>query len=184
MRRTSDTCFACERLIPDGGGAAFDGGQIRHIACYLDGEDATVPRHETLSRADQHLVGVHVLLVGDDASTAELLTAALEYCGAFVTHAADVDASRAVLRQFRPHVIVSDISMPHDGFEVVRDVIAFAAASGVRVPAVAILTARNGRERLREAGFSAFICRPFDPFLLSAVVDKLAKSHAVLRRKR
>jgi CheY-like chemotaxis protein len=176
----SDTCSACERLIPYGGGAAFEGGETLHIACYLSGGVETMPSAEAVNRADQQLLGVHVLLVEDDASTTELLTAALEYSGAFVTNAGDVEAGKALLRQFRPHVIVSDISMPHDGFEVVRDVIAFAAASGLRVPAVAILATRDGRQRLRDAGFSAFICQPFDPFLLTAVVEKLAQGRAAV----
>ncbi len=144
------------------------------LPCFLDGTPekrtpgASVPQNQTL-------LGIHVLVVEDNDSTLDLLRAALEYSGAFVTTARDAAEGKAMLREVRPHVLVSDIAMPHDGLELVREVIRFAADTGVVIPAVAISAGLDGRDRLREAGFAAFIPKPLDPFVLAEVVATLAQ---------
>jgi CheY-like chemotaxis protein len=121
------------------------------------------------------LIGIHVLVVDDNRTTREMLGAAMEYCGAFVTLASTVAEGKAVIREVRPRVIVSDISMPNNGFELVRDVLAFAIETGFKIPAVAITAAREKREHAKEAGFAAFVAKPLDPFVLALVVKLLAK---------
>ena len=98
--------------------------------------------------------------------TREMLRAALEYCGGFITLAASVGEGKAILREIRPRVIVSDISMPDNGYELVRDVLAFAVETGLRIPAVAITGSRDSRQHATEVGFAAFITKPLDPFTL------------------
>lgn len=78
-----------------------------------------------------------------------------------------------MLREIHPHVLVTDITMPHDGIEMVREVIRFAAETDLVIPAVAISAGADGREHLREAGFDAFLPKPLDPFVLADVVAKL-----------
>lgn len=67
--------------------------------------------------------------------------------------------------------------MPHDGFDVMREILAFGVDTGVMVPAVAITSIHNGRERVRSAGFAALLSKPFDPLVLAAVLERLAKEH-------
>ena len=70
--------------------------------------------------------------------------------------------------------------MPHDGFDVMREIIAFAVDTGVVVPAVAITAIHHGRERVCSAGFAALLSRAFDPLVLAAILERLARkqSHA------
>jgi CheY-like chemotaxis protein len=173
----NDHCFSCTRFVAPGAGAAFQYGSILHITCYLhDRPDAKRTNDPGVSE-NQRLVGIHVLIAEDHEGTLEVLKAALEYSGAFVTTAGDADAVSALLQNIRPHVVLSDISMPFNGFQVARQVHAFGAETGVAIPMVAITSSRNGRQQLRDAGFAAFIAKPLDPFLLTAVVEKVAADH-------
>jgi CheY-like chemotaxis protein len=67
--------------------------------------------------AHRNLEGVHVLIVEDTDDSRELLRIALEYCGARVTTAESAEKAKQVLETLRPHVLVSEISMPDDGLE-------------------------------------------------------------------
>jgi CheY-like chemotaxis protein len=170
MDSSRDDCVICGKLVRQNQGVAFQAGRIADLPCYLDGTAtmASLPPH-------QRLLGVHVFVVDDNEITRDLLQAALEYSGAFVTTAMDATEGKAMLRQTRPHVLVSDIAMPNDGLEIVREVIRFAAEAGLVIPAVAISGDGDGRDHLREAGFAAFLPKPFDPFVLAEVVAKLAQ---------
>jgi CheY-like chemotaxis protein len=143
------------------------------VQCYLaaSGDHAEAPRSLALA-------GIHVLVVEDHPDTLDVMRTMLENFGAVVTGAGTVRQGHDALRQVRPDILVSDISMPHDGFELIRDLIAFAAETGVRVPAVAITSNGTGRDLIRGAGFAAFVSKPFDPLALAALIRRLASPAA------
>jgi CheY-like chemotaxis protein len=128
-----------------------------------------------LFMATQDLAGVHVLLVEDTDDSREALRVLLEFCGAQVTAAASASEAKRVLETIRPHVLVSDISMPDDGLEVVREVKAAALARGVHIPAIAITAYRGRREELLVEGFVDLVEKPFDPLTLCQVVRQHAQ---------
>ena len=99
------------------------------------------------------LDGVHVLVVEDTADSREVLRAVLEYCGALVTTAASAEEAKRVLDTIRPHVLVSDIAMPDDGVELIREVKAVAQSKGMHIPAIAMTAYRGRREDLLAEGF-------------------------------
>ena len=169
MAPTHDDCLTCGKLVLRDQGVVFRDGGIIDLPCFLDG--ALTNEHPV--QPNQTLLGVHVLVAEDNQSALEILRAALEYAGGFVTTAKDAIEGKAMLREVHPHVLVTDISMPQDGLAMVRDVMAFAAETGLIVPAVAISAGRDSRDHLREAGFAASIPKPLDPFVLAEVVAKL-----------
>ena len=175
-RTVDDRCLICGRLVLRHEGVAFRAGRVTDLQCFLDGPQQQSPR-VTAVPANQRLLGVHVLIVDDNSSTVEILRAALEYSGGFVTTAPGANEGKATLREVRPHVLVSDLAMPHDGLEMVREVIVFAAETGLVIPAIAVSAGTHGRGRdhLRESGFAVFIPKPLDPFVLANVVAKLAE---------
>jgi len=173
MATMRTACLTCGKLVPQNQGVAFRDGRILDLVCYVDGLAAAHASRPPLVPANQKLLGVHVMVMDDSETTLELLRAALEYSGAFVTTVTDVTEGKAMLREIHPHVLVTDIAVPHDGLEMVREVIAFAAETGLVIPAVAISAGADGREHLREAGFAAFLPKPLDPFVLADVVAKL-----------
>ena len=140
-----------------------------HVSCYLgsSGDQEEVPDHQILA-------GIDVLLVEAHPDTLDVMRTMLENFGAVVTGAGNARQGHDALRRIRPDVLVSDISMPHDGFELIRELIAFAAETGVAGPAVAITSNGTGRDLIRDAGFAAVLAKPFDPLALAALIGRLA----------
>ena len=179
MRTVTDACSVCGEIILAGDGAPLVDAQVMHFFCYANDRGGQ-PRTATSPISRDLLTGIHVLVVDDSPTTREMLRAALEYCGAFVTLASSVAEGKAIIREVRPRVIVSDISLPNNGFGLVRDVFAFAMETGFKIPAVAITAARDRREQAKEAGFAAFVAKPLDPFVLALVVKLLANGPRTL----
>jgi diguanylate cyclase len=103
----------------------------------------------------------------------------LEHCGAVVTRAANAGEALAKLQEIRPHIIVTDLSMPGlDGIELVVRARALSDATRPAVPAIAVTAFHDsGHERrAQQAGFSAYLRKPVDPIM---VVDAIL---ATLRR--
>ena len=119
------------------------------------------------------LKGIHVLVVDDNEDSRELLRAAMEYCGAFVTAAASVVEASHLLHQFRPHVVVSDIGMPDDGVTNVREV---TSLGGYRIPVIAITAFRGRGNELLDKGFVEVFEKPLDPMALCGAVLRHASA--------
>jgi CheY-like chemotaxis protein len=122
--------------------------------------------------ATNDLSGVHVLVVEDTDDSREMLRVALEYCGALVTTAATAEEAKRILETLRPHVLVSDIAMPDDGVELVREVKAVAETRGIRIPAIAITAYRGRREELLAEGFVELVEKPLDPIALCGTIRR------------
>jgi CheY-like chemotaxis protein len=118
------------------------------------------------------LVGVHVLVVEDTEDSRELLRVALEYCGALVTTAASAEQATRLLSTVRPHILVTDISMPDDGLRLVREVKAIAETRNIHVPAIAITAHPFRREELLAEGFVELVEKPLDPIALCGVIRR------------
>src|SRR3954467_6292092 len=84
------------------------------------------------------LDGVRVLVVEDDEDTREVLTLGLELQGAEVRGVGSADAALRAVKEFSPHVILSDIGLPdEDGLSLIRKLRQLPASSG-RIPAAAV----------------------------------------------
>jgi PAS domain S-box-containing protein len=122
------------------------------------------------------LRGVRILIVDDDADAREMVALALAHCGAETVAAASAREALRLLQDFRPDVLISDISMPgEDGYTFIRRVRALRATPLRDVPAVA-LTAYSRPEDQRRAlgaGFQTFVPKPVEVQELAAVVRRL-----------
>jgi CheY-like chemotaxis protein len=125
--------------------------------------------------AHRDLDGFHVLVVEDTDDSREMLRVALEHCGALVTTAASAEEAKRVLENLRPHVLVSDIAMPDDGVELIREVLTVAQTKGLHIPAIAITAYRDRREELLAEGFADLVEKPLDPIELCGVVRRHAQ---------
>lgn len=123
-----------------------------------------------MARSD--LAGVHVLVVEDTDDSRELLRVALEYCGALVTTAASAEEAKRALATVRPHVLVSDITLPDDGVELIREVKTLAEAKGIRIPAIAITADHDRRQELLAEGFAELVEKPLDPIALCGTIRR------------
>jgi PAS domain S-box-containing protein len=126
---------------------------------------------------DHALSGLRVLIVDDDADAREVVSLALSDCGARTRGAASAREALQLLPEFRPDVLVSDISMPgEDGYALIRRIRALAARGLGDVPAVALtgLSDVGERGRALTAGFQQFIPKPVEADQLARVVRSLA----------
>ncbi len=118
---------------------------------------------------------LRVLVVDDEPDIAELVACAVRLEGAEAAMAGDGLAAVALLRSFRPDIVVLDVMLPdQDGLAVLGRL----RAEQPDLPAV-MLTARGELEH-RLAGLAAgaddYLAKPF------SVEELLARMRAVLRR--
>jgi len=78
----------------------------------------------------------------------------------------------------RPDVLVCDLAMPdQDGLTVVREVKAWAAETGVALPALALTAYARAedREQALAEGFDRYLTKPVEPSELVGIVAGLAR---------
>jgi two-component system, OmpR family, response regulator len=119
---------------------------------------------------------VRILVVDDEPSIAELLSAALTFEGYQVEVAATGTEALELARSFRPHLVMLDVMLPDvDGNEVCRRL----RSQGDQVPIV-FLTARDTTED-KVQGLALgddYVTKPF------SVEELMARVGAILRRAR
>ena len=119
------------------------------------------------------LTGLQILVVDDEPDTRELVRVVLSGYGAHVQTASSSAEALALLRQWSPDVILSDVGMPEeDGYSFIAKV----RAAGSRVPAAALTAYARSNDRLRalSSGFQAHLPKPAEPAELVALVASLA----------
>ena len=124
------------------------------------------------------LVGLHVLVVDDDAEARMLLRTVLEYGGALVTVLSSARDALRTLQRVTPDAVVSDIAMPREnGYWLIREMRALGTVRGHRIPAIAITghADAHGQERALTAGFDAHLGKPVDPWELCRVIATLVR---------
>ena len=122
-----------------------------------------------------------VLVVDDDLGTRLSISDYLELAGYLSLMAEDGQQAIAMVEQYRPHLLVTDIAMPRmDGFELVRRV---RQKPELRLLPVVFLTAHHETEsRIRgyELGCDVYLPKPFDLKELGAVIrNLLERSHLI-----
>lgn len=122
------------------------------------------------------LAGVHVLVVEDTDDSREMLRAALEFYGAVVTTAATAAEAKRILESIRPHVLISDIALPDNGLELIREVKRISETLGLHIPSIAVTAYQGRREDLLAEGFAELVEKPLDPTRLCGVIRRYARS--------
>lgn len=124
------------------------------------------------------LAGIKVLLVDDEADAREMAIELLSDYGADALGASSAQEALAVIRTWKPDVMISDIGMPtEDGYDLIRKIRSLAPEDGGRIPAGALTgwSASQEAERAIAAGFQVHITKPVDSERLVAAIYQLAK---------
>jgi PAS domain S-box-containing protein len=140
-------------------------------------EHPTTSRGPTLDCAGLNLEKLKILLVDDEPDARTLITRLLKQCQAEVRTAASADEGLALLKEFKPDVLISDIGMPaKDGYQFIREVRNLEASHGGKVPAIALTAFARSEDRTRAmmAGYHTHIAKPIEPQELLATVGSLA----------
>jgi CheY-like chemotaxis protein len=101
----------------------------------------------------------------------------LAQSGADVVATASAAEALDALARARPHVLVSDLSMPEvDGYALLRRVRALGLDRGRQLPAVALTAYARPEDRARAlaVGFQVHVPKPVEPAELVEVVARLA----------
>jgi hypothetical protein len=129
----------------------------------------------------QHL---QILLVDDDPDTRDFLEVALAAHGATVTTVASAQEALGVFAHHSFDVLISDIGMPDmDGYALIRAIRDQAAASGGRIPAIA-LTAYAGdknQQKAIAAGFQYHVSKPVEVDKLPPIIIDLVQNQSLDR---
>jgi len=141
-------------------------------------DTASAPLPAARLSGEERLEGLRVLVVEDDADARELVATVLAQAGAVTFTASNGRDGIAMVPRVRPDVLVCDLAMPdQDGLTVVREVKAWAAETGVALPALALTAYARAedREQALAEGFDRYLTKPVEPSELVGIVAGLAR---------
>lgn len=156
----------------------------------LPASTAAAARSETARRisnaAADALQGLRVLVIDDETDSQEVARLALEIYGVEVRTAGNVQQGLAIVDNWQPTVVVSDIAMPdEDGYALIRHLRSRDRVVGGRLPALAFsaLARAEDRSRALAAGFDGYLAKPIDMHeLLDAVAAVAGRAPAADHR--
>jgi CheY-like chemotaxis protein len=123
------------------------------------------------------LSNLMIVVVDDHSDFRRYLGVFLGHLGANVAVAENAIEGLEAVKTYHPNLVLSDISMPgRDGFGLLSDIRALGPDSGGSVPVIAMtaLVTHVDRARILDAGFNAFLPKPFSPeTLVEAILTVL-----------
>lgn len=109
------------------------------------------------------LAGLSIIVVDDSPDAREALQVVLQRLGAEVSLAADGHEALAKIHETDPDLVLCDLRMPRmDGFQFIDELHSGDPSDHVPVVAVSALASDFDRQRVRDAGFEAYLGKPFD----------------------
>jgi two-component system, sensor histidine kinase len=113
-----------------------------------------------------------ILVVEDNADSAESMLLLLRGIGHEVTLVSDGREAVAAALRIRPEVILLDIGLPGiDGFDLAKALRTLPETSSARLIAVSGYGQEKDRARSKAAGFDLHLVKPVDPRKLTAAID-------------
>ncbi|MDM9381441.1 response regulator [Chlorogloeopsis sp. ULAP01] len=123
----------------------------------------------------QSLDGLRILVVDDDEDTRTFITFVLEENSAQVTTAASALEALKVIKQFQPHLVITDLAMPEvDGYSLLSQIRTLNPPLG-NIPAIAVTAIDLQKESYfhLQCGFQGYLLKPVDPTDLVIEIVKL-----------
>jgi CheY-like chemotaxis protein len=114
-----------------------------------------------------------VLVAEDDNDARSVYCASLEHLGYATIERSDGVAALQAAREHRPDVALMDVAMPRlDGLEAARCMRADARTRGCFIVLMTAFGDGSFAEAMH-AGCDAFVCKPFNPFVLDEIFGAL-----------
>lgn len=114
-----------------------------------------------------------VLLIDDDQSNLEFMRQVMRIDGHELAWAADGEQGLALVKQFRPELIICDVVMPHlGGYAVLETVRADPQFAGVPVLLFSAAMSEDARAIGLRRGATEVLAKPFDLEQLRAAIGR------------
>jgi signal transduction histidine kinase len=123
------------------------------------------------------LKGLRILSVDDQQDTRELITIALARYGAEVKASDSAATALQLIKEWKPHVVVSDIGLPGmDGYDFMRQLREF-EADGERIPAIAVTGYAGAIDESKalDAGYEVHLSKPIELNKLVSVIARVSR---------
>ena len=123
-------------------------------------------------------MSARVLIIEDNQTNLELMRYLLQAFGHQVLAASDGREGVSVAREEEPDLIICDIHLPKlDGFGVIRQLKADQHTQVLPVIAVTAQAMVGDRDKLINAGFDGYLCKPIEPEFFVSQVDSFLPAH-------
>jgi CheY-like chemotaxis protein len=117
------------------------------------------------------VAGEPLLVVDDNATNLKLVRVVLEGAGYQVRVALDADEALAVLREFRPRLILMDIQLPGmDGLSLTRMLKSNPSMRDINILGLTAYAMKGDEARIMAAGCDGYIAKPLDTRTLPGIV--------------
>jgi signal transduction histidine kinase len=123
------------------------------------------------------LLGLRVLTVDDQQDTRELIALALGRYGAEVRASDSASRALEMIKDWKPHVVVSDIGLPEmDGYDFMRRLREI-EGDGERIPAIAVTGYAGALDESKalDAGYAVHLSKPIELSALATAVAKVSR---------
>jgi CheY-like chemotaxis protein len=128
------------------------------------------------------MAGEPILIVDDNAVNLRLAHMLLAGEGYEVRTACDAEGALAVMRGFRPRLILMDLQLPGiDGFELTRRLKADPATQSIAVLALTAYAMKGDEARAKAAGCDAYVAKPIDTRALPKTIASLLGARGTTR---
>jgi signal transduction histidine kinase len=131
----------------------------------------------TLELKPDLLSGLKVLTVDDQQDTRELIAVALGRYGAEVRASESASNALRIIKEWKPHVVVSDIGLPGvDGYEFMRQLREL-ETDGERTPAIAVTGYAGAVDESKalDAGYEMHLSKPIELVELATAIARLSR---------
>jgi CheY-like chemotaxis protein len=117
------------------------------------------------------VAGEPILVVDDNVVQLKLLSALLERAGHPVRVAPDANEALAILRSFRPRLILMDIQLPGiDGLTLTRMLKSNPSLRDIVIVGVTAYGMQEDEDRVRAAGCDGYLSKPIETRALPDVI--------------
>ena len=123
-------------------------------------------------------MSARVLIIEDNPTNLELMRYLLQAYGHEVVAANDGNEGLLLARKEAVDLIICDIHLPKlDGFGVIRQLKADQQTQVLPVIAVTAQAMVGDRDKLINAGFDGYLCKPIEPEVFVSQVDAFLPAH-------
>ena len=139
---------------------------------YQDGDENTPDTFDHPVCNGNRAMSARILIIEDNGANMELMCYLLQAYGHVVLSANDGLLGCRMARTETPDLIICDIHLPRlDGFGVVRELKCDFCTALVPTIAVTAQAMVGDRDKLMQAGFDGYICKPIEPEIFVSQVD-------------